>query len=177
LFAVLIDDEKDQYRNIWYNKLCMTRCGPFDEARDDIKDAFFKLQMYLVPVVAKNWRPNLITKKGLTYSELVTDSDEIFTIMTVERNIKSWMERRHVAGRAPKNGWSATEIKDFFRRQIRLSKERHEKPTGKDWDDGFIEYYNSLHPTKNESKEEEDSVDNSETSNEGPDQIIPIDLW
>jgi hypothetical protein len=94
----------------------MIQCGPFDEARDDIKDAFFKLQMCLVPVVAKDWRPNLIAKKGLTYSELVTDSDEIFTIMTIERNIRSWTERRHVAGRAPKIGWCATEIKDFFNR-------------------------------------------------------------
>jgi hypothetical protein len=82
----------DQYRAHWFIYVNYFRIGNFNEARKDIKDAWFHFCGNILPQLNKNWKSKVVQSNKLL-SDVCTVSDEAYAYQIGKTNIHFWMKR------------------------------------------------------------------------------------
>ena len=139
----MIRKNKDNEYDIdWYDQIKNFRAGPYEEASDEVKDAWYWFVSLILPVAVSAWNPDKCIRKNISYDSIVSASDELMTITIVTRNCKRWNEHiddQDSDAKLGKKPYSMQEKVDFFKDLKEIAAKRKTEDEGASWNDGFVE--------------------------------------
>jgi hypothetical protein len=115
--------------------LMQFRKGPFMEASQDEKNAWFFYCSEIMTIVSPEWT-RVITTEGHLFSDKVTCSDEAFALWALSLNVKEWCNETSLHNNRTMAGERGIEVPNGKKRKIGNHQSLHE-----------MELYNRLFTT------------------------------